>query len=58
MRITELNYITERPLCLGVNKMSKKWNDPEARDNYILLITLDNIIFFFLFMYPFYVSKL
>ena len=51
MRITELNYITERPLCLGVNKMSKKWNDPEARDNYILLITLDNIIFFFLFMY-------
>ena len=24
--------------------MSKKWNDPDARDNYALLITLDNII--------------
>ena len=31
--------------------MSQKWNDPEARENYILLITLDNMIFFFLFMY-------
>ena len=31
--------------------MSKKWNDPDARDNYVLLITLDNIIIFFIFMY-------
>ena len=31
--------------------MSKKWNDPDARDNYALLITLDNIIISFIFMY-------
>lgn len=31
--------------------MSQKWNAPQARENYILLITLDNMIFFFLFMY-------
>lgn len=31
--------------------MSKKWNDPDARDNYVLLITLDNIIIFFISMY-------
>ena len=29
--------------------MSKKWNDPDARDNYALLITLDNIIISFIF---------
>lgn len=28
--------------------MSKKWNDPDARDNYALLITLDNIIISFI----------
>ena len=31
--------------------MSKKWNDPDARDNYALLITLDNTIISFIFMY-------
>lgn len=31
--------------------MSKKWNDPDARDNYALLITLDNIIISLFFMY-------
>lgn len=31
--------------------MSKKWNDPDARENYSLLITLDNIIFWIIFLY-------
>lgn len=35
--------------------MSKKWNDPDARDNYALLITLDNTIISFIFMYVNYV---